>query len=238
MSFFLASLLIVLLFPGCSPDKTTSGHVTVASTTTALPLSPDIKLPAPRFEGNMSLEQTLLERRSIRDYTTEPLKLDEVSQLLWAGQGITAQWGGRTAPSAGGLFPLETYVVVGKVEGLAAGAYKYRPESHELLKVKDGDLREKMAVANLGQTWVKESAINIVIAAVFQRTTVKYGDRGIRYVYMEAGHACQNIYLQTTALNLGMVTIGAFHDSQVKEILGMPEDESPLYVITVGRKKD
>jgi len=192
-------------------------------------------LPEPRLKSAVSLEETLLQRRSAREYADEALTLEEVSQLLWAAQGVTAEWGGRTAPSAGALYPLETYLVVGNVENLAPGVYKYKPERHELVKVKDDDVREELAKASLGQSWVKEGAIDIVIAAVYERTTRKYGDRGVRYVHMEAGHAAQNICLQATALDLGIVTVGAFHDEQVKNILGMARDETPLYVIPVGR---
>jgi SagB-type dehydrogenase family enzyme len=192
-------------------------------------------LPEPRLKSAVSLEETLLQRRSAREYADEALTLEEISQLLWAAQGVTAEWGGRTAPSAGALYPLETYLVVGNVENLAPGVYKYKPERHELVKVKDDDVREELAKASLGQSWVKEGAIDIVIAAVYERTTRKYGDRGVRYVHMEAGHAAQNICLQATALDLGIVTVGAFHDEQVKNILGMARDETPLYVIPVGR---
>jgi len=194
-------------------------------------------LPEPRLKSEVSLEETLFQRRSVREYANLPLTLEDVSQLLWAAQGITTQWGGRTAPSAGALYPLEVYLVVGNVENLAPGVYKYKPERHELVKVRDDDVREELAKAALGQIWVKEGAIDIVIAAVYERTTKKYGDRGVRYVHMEAGHAAQNIYLQADALNLGMVTVGAFYDDRVKDILGMPSNENPLYVIPVGRKK-
>jgi len=193
-------------------------------------------LPEPRLKSEVSLEEALLKRRSIREYANLPLTLEDVSQLLWAAQGITAKWGGRTAPSAGALYPLEVYLVVGTVENLAAGVYKYKPERHELVKVRDDDVRGELAKAALGQSWVKEGAIDIVIAAVYERTTKKYGDRGMMYTHMEAGHAAQNIYLQAAALDLGMVTIGAFYDDQVKDILDMPRNETPLYVIPVGRK--
>jgi SagB-type dehydrogenase family enzyme len=134
------------------------------------------------------------------------------------------------------LYPLEVYLVVSNVENLALGVYKYKPHRHELIRVKDRDVRGELAEAALGQACVKEGAIDIVIAAIYERTTRKYADRGVRYVHMEAGHAAQNLCLQATALNLGMVTIGAFYDDQVKEIVGMPENEAPLYVIPVGRR--
>jgi len=134
------------------------------------------------------------------------------------------------------LYPLEVYVVVGDVEKLEPGVYKYKSNLHELVKVKDEDIREELAEAALGQSCVQDGIINIVIAAVYERTTSKYGERGVRYVHMEAGHAAQNICLQATALDLGLVTVGAFHDDRVNQIVGMLENEAPLYVIPIGRK--
>ena len=206
-----------------------------AHTPTPAPVSA-LTLPEPRLKSEVSVEETLLKRRSVREYAELPLTLEEVSQLLWAAQGITTEWGGRTAPSAGALYPLEVYMVAGNVKKLAPGVYKYKPERHELVKVKDGDVRIELAKAALGQTWVREGAIDIVIAAVYERTTKKYGDRGVRYVHLEVGHAAQNIYLQAAALNLGMVTVGAFYDDRVKDVLNMAGNEVPLYVIPVGRK--
>ncbi len=205
---------------------------------TPLPVTPEIgvKLPEPRHDSDISIEETLLKRRSVRDYTGESLTLREVSQLLWAAQGITDPRGLRTAPSAGGTYPLETYVVVGDVENLTKGVYRYHPLKHEIAVVLDGDLRVELAAAALGQTWVKKGAINIVFTAIYERTTRRYGNRGIRYVHMEVGHAAQNVYLQAVAMNLGTVVIGAFRDDQVKEILNLPKDEQPLYIMPVGRK--
>ena len=209
-----------------------------------------IKLPEPSYTGNTSVETALSKRRSIRDYSGENLTLDEVSQLLWAAQGITAPWGGRTAPSAGALYPLELYVVVGDVESIDKGVYKYRNsrEEHELEKVKDGDIRAELADATGGQECVRDAAIDIVFTAVYERTTWKYKTPvyeertgasyliGIRYVHMEAGHAAQNVYLQAVSLDLGTVVIGAFIDGEVKEIMNMQEQETPLYIMPVGRK--
>lgn len=196
----------------------------------------NVQLPEVRLSSEVSLEEALLQRRSIRDYSGQALTLEEVSQLLWACQGTTADWGGRTAPSAGALYPLEVYLAAGRVDNLDTGVYKYRPHAHDLVKVRDGDVRAELARASLGQSPVRDGAADIVIAAVYERTTGKYGDRGIRYVHMEAGHAAQNVYLQATALDLGTVTIGAFFDDEVREVVGMPGNEEPLYVIPVGRK--
>ncbi len=212
-----------LFLPGIKPTPTPTSEVL-------------IQLPEPRFNSSVSLEETLRHRRSIRVYLDKALTLEEVSQLLWAAQGVTAEWGGRTAPSAGALYPLEIYVAVGNVDKIAPGVYKYNPQKHELTRLGNTDVREELAEASLGQTSVKEGAIDIVIAAAYERTTRKYGDRGVRYVHIEAGHVAQNICLQATALDVGIVTIGAFYDEGVKDIIGMPENELPLYVIPVGRK--
>lgn len=196
-----------------------------------------VKLPEPCSTSNTSVETALSKRRSIRDYSGENLTLEEVSQLLWAAQGITAPWGGRTAPSAGALYPLELYIVVGDVEGIDKGVYKYKPEEHELKKVKEGDIRAELADAAGGPEYVRDAAIDIVFTAVYERTTGKYGGRGIRYVHIEVGHAAQNVYLQAVSLDLGTVVIGAFIDDQVKELVNAGEQENPLYIMPVGRKR-
>ncbi|MCD4724666.1 MAG: SagB/ThcOx family dehydrogenase [Bacteroidales bacterium] len=196
-----------------------------------------IKLPEPKYVSNTSVEQALLKRRSVRVYKDEPLTLIEVSQLLWAAQGITeSRRRSRTAPSAGALYPLDVYIVIGKVEGVTKGVYKYKPHQHELVKVRNGNVRNELTIAALGQTCVGESAIVIVFSAVYERTTQKYGDRGIRYVHMEAGHAAQNVYLQAVSLNLGTVVVGAFKDEEVRKILNMSDEEQPLYIVPVGKK--
>jgi SagB-type dehydrogenase family enzyme len=195
-----------------------------------------LKLPEPRYASNTSVEAALAQRRSVRAYSGENLTIAELSQLLWAAQGITEPWGGRTAPSAGALYPLELYVVVGTVTGLDAGVYQYRPVNHELEKTKDGDVRAELADAALSQGFIGDAAINLVFFGIFNRTTVKYRERGIRYVYMEAGHAAQNVYLQAESLDLGTVTIGAFDDSVVQQIVGVQEQGRPLYIMPVGRK--
>ena len=195
-----------------------------------------MKLPGPQYDGKVSLEESLLKRRSIRSYTGQPLTLQEVSQLLWAAQGITEAGGLRTAPSAGALYPLELYVVVGDVQDLTPGVYRYQPDGHQLTKIMDGDRRGELASAALEQGCVKEGAAAFVFAAVYERTTGKYGERGIRYVHIEVGHAAQNLCLQATALGLGAVTVGAFSDEQVTRVINLPEEEQPLYIVPVGRK--
>jgi SagB-type dehydrogenase family enzyme len=193
------------------------------------------KLPAPKFRSTVSIEETLATRRSIRDYSGKPLTLEELSQLLWAAQGITAAWGARTAPSAGALYPLEVYALAGNVQGLAPGVYRYVPKDHELVQMATGDLRAQLAGAALGQDSVRTAALALVFTAVPARTTGKYGERGHRYVLMEAGHAAQNVHLQAVALGLGTVPVGAFDDQKVTTLLNLPKGETPLYIIPVGR---
>lgn len=218
-------IIIILLFLsfGCTAETVSSTEVVMK-----------IKLPEPVYDSETSLEEALLVRRSVRNYNEEPITLQQLSQLLWAGQGITDPSGKRTAPSAGALYPLKLYVVVGNVEGLAPGIYEYEPETHSLVKTADGDQRSSLTQAALGQTCVQQGAIDIVITAMYEITTIKYGERGIRYVHIEAGHVGQNICLEAVALELGAVTVGAFDDTSVQQVLELPEDEVPLYIIPVG----
>jgi SagB-type dehydrogenase family enzyme len=199
-----------------------------------------VELPSPETTGTMSVEEAIQRRRSIRSYTDEPLSLQDVSQLVWAAQGITDPARKfRAAPSAGATYPLEVYVVVGNncVTGLAEGLYRYDPYEHRLEYILKGDLRSSLAEAALGQSWVREAPINIVIAAVYERTTSRYGERGIRYVHMEAGHVGQNLYLQAVARGLCMVVVGAFYDDQVQGLLQLPTDQEPLYIIPIGHPR-
>jgi len=196
-----------------------------------------VELPDPLHDSDVSVEEALLHRRSVRSYSVEALSLDELSQLLWAAQGVTDPRGFRSAPSAGALYPLELYALAGEVEDLAPGLYRYEPRRHQLLHTLDGDLRSGLAEAALWQEPVAQGAVVMVFTAVYERTTQKYDERGIRYVHIELGHAAQNLCLQATALDLGAVTIGAFFDDEVTALLDLPEDERPLYLIPVGRQK-
>ncbi len=194
-----------------------------------------VRLPPPRTEGAVPLERALLERRSVRNYSRAALALPDVSQLLWAAQGITGRGGYRTAPSAGALYPLETFLCAGRVEGLSAGVYKYRPQAHELLRLAEGDFRDRLAAAALGQAWIREAPVTLAFASVMSRITGRYQQRGVRYAWMEAGHAAQNVLLQAAALGLGAVPVGAFDDRTVQRILRMASEEEPLYLIPAGR---
>ena len=194
-----------------------------------------VSLPDPVHAGEMTLEETFHLRRSVRSYTAEPIILQQLSQLLWAAQGITSDEGYRTAPSAGALYPLLIYVVVGNVAGLDPGLYKYSPEGHTLSILRRGDLRSALSKRALEQSQIEEAAVDIIIAAAYEQTTEKYGERGRRYVHMEAGHAGQNLCLQAESLNLGLCPVGAFDYDEVKGTLELPEGETPLYIFSVGR---
>lgn len=196
-----------------------------------------IKLPAPRTDGDTSVERALQRRRSVREYRDAPLSLAEISQLLWAAAGITEPRDSRrTAPSAGATYPLELYLVGGNVAGLPRGVYKYSPSDHEIARIKDGDVRRDLSAAALGQSCVEQGAVSLVFSAVYERTTRRYGERGVRYVHMEVGHAAQNVYLQAVSLGLGTVVVGAFEDERVRRVVGMPDGEHPLYIMPVGKR--
>ena len=219
-------LLIALISLSCANEKQPAEAVENANTKA-------IKLPQPKYESEMSIEQGLKSRRSIRSYKDEPLSLIELSQLLWSAQGITADWGGKTAPSAGATYPLEVYVVTGNVENLDNGFYHYDPKKHSITLKRQGDLRNELANSALGQSAIKNAPISILLAAIYERTTGRYGERGIRYVHIEIGHVGQNIYLQAETLGLGTVAIGAFHDDKVKNAFNIAEE--PLYIMPVGK---
>jgi SagB-type dehydrogenase family enzyme len=194
-----------------------------------------IRLPQPRLDGTTSVEAALAARRSIRSFANKPVSLEELSQLLWAAQGITHPRGLRTAPSAGALYPLELFVVAGNVATLLSGTYQYEPDGHHLVRIAEGDQRPGLSDAALGQSSIRKAPVVIAIVADERKTTIKYGERGMRYVHLEAGHAAQNICLQAEALGLGAVMIGAFSDRDVTSLL-RSSGQVPLYLIPLGRK--
>lgn len=200
------------------------------------PAQQEVPLPKPA-ESAMTLTKALQTRRSVREFSPSPISLADVTTLLWAAQGVTSDSGGRTAPSAGALYPLEIYIVAAKVEGLAPGVYRYRPAANALHLVASGDRITSLSAAALGQQSAGQAPAVIAISAEYSRTTRKYGDRGVRYAMMEAGHAAQNVCLQTVALGLGTVTVGAFDDEAVKAVLMLPRSETPLYLMPIGKPR-
>ena len=193
-----------------------------------------IDLPPPSKDSEFSVERAIFERRSVREFRTGAITLPQLSQLLWSAQGITDHRGFRTAPSAGALYPLEMYVMVGHVDELGTGIYKYQADNHELIKMTSDDRRKQVQRVAWNQDWIAQGAVLIVFCAVDSRTTGKYGHRGVRYVHIEVGHAAQNMLLQAQALGLGAAVVGAFNDDSVQEILHLPENERALYLIPIG----
>ena len=193
-------------------------------------------LPEPSKKGRISLEESIFLRKSVREFSDQPLTLEELSQILWASQGKVKS-GRRSAPSAGALYPLEIYVVSGNIETINPGIYRYDFKRHGLSKILEGDRRSSLASAALGQYWVKNAAVDVILTAIFERTTAKYGERGVRYVFIEAGHVAQNILLQAVSLGLGAVPVGAFYDEEVRKTLNLPQEEKPVYIIPIGREK-
>ena len=194
-----------------------------------------IRLPSVKTRGEISVEEAIYHRRSRREFEDKHLTLFHLSQILWAGQGISSKAGFRTVPSAGATYPLVLYVAVGKVEDLACGLYRYTPQQHSLIPLLREDIRQELAREAWGQTMIAKAAVDIIIAANFQRTTSRYGSRGRRYVYMEAGHSSENIYLECESLGLATCAVGAFNDERVKNILRI--EEEPLYIMPVGLKR-
>lgn len=191
-----------------------------------------IKLPEPKIIGKMSVEEAIFRRRSERsDYPNE-LTMEQISQLLWAAQGITDKtWGFRAAPSAGALYPLYLYLVK------SDGVFQYVPDGHKLIQISAEDKRSSLVRASLGQTYVGEAPLDIVIAGNFRITEAKYGQRSYRYLNMEIGHAAENIHLQAVAMGLVSLPVGAFWDDVVAKTLELPDTQDPFYIIPVGYLK-
>jgi len=233
-----AVLLLAVLLAACAPtanrqDATITSTLAAPSVGEASTLAPQVTvLPPPQLKGTLTLEEALTKRRSVREFADTPLTLTELGQLLWAAQGTTHSAGLRTAPSAGALYPLEVYAVTRE------GVYHYQPQGHQISVHIQGNVRPALHAAALRQDPVLKASAVIVITAVYARTAQKYGEeRSTRYVHLEAGHAAQNVLLHAVALNLGAVPIGAFEDNQVQQVLALPSDQQPLYLIPVGHPK-
>lgn len=197
-----------------------------------------VSLPKPVFGGHVSLEEAMSQRRSHRSFSSESLSIEQISQLLWAAQGLTDTRDMlRTAPSAGALYPLDLYLVAGKIKGIPEGIYLYHPHKHALKKILSGDFRDALHLAALGQSSVKQAPASLLFVSVWSRVTKKYGERGRQYAFLEAGHAGQNIMLQCVVLGLASVPIGAFYDDQIRALVKLPSGEDPVYLFPVGKKK-
>lgn len=191
-----------------------------------------IKLPEPKTAGKLSVEESIFHRRSERSFYPQELSLDQISQLLWAGQGITDKtWGFRAAPSSGALYPLNLYVV--KKDGV----FEYIPDGNKLIQIAEDDRRPQLVRASLGQTYIADAPLVVVVTGNFRITEAKYGQRAYRYLNMEIGHVAENIVLQAVSLGLVSIPIGAFWDDVVAKTLELPETRDPFYIIPIGYHK-
>lgn len=231
--YFLVFILLTTIFCTCSCN---SGKTEVSAE--GLPdSSVTVSLPEPRYDSDVSLEESLLARRSVREFSSEPLSLEIISQLLWAAQGITDKAGHRTAPSAIAIYPLSIYVVVGNVPEIVPGVYIYDPSDYSIERIIDGDIRDSLSEAAMGQTSVRQGAVSFVITADFGLVMSRFGEKGERFATLEAGHATQNLCLQAAALDIGVVTAGAIDDEKIAAVLELPDNLTPLYVVPAGKKR-
>ena len=215
-------LAILTLLPICVMDRSALAQGKSGGET--------LKLPPPRYESEVSIEKALLERRSIRSYKEEPLTLNELSQILWAAQGITEPKKGlRTAPSPRAVYLLQVYVLPGNVTNLPMGIYQYQPQGHELIKIADGDKKAELFKA-AGQAPIKNAPVALVITGSSEKA------QNPAWMYLEAGHAAENVYLQAVSLKLGTVAMGGFKEDEVRKVLSLPEKERVLYIMPIGKK--
>ncbi len=233
------SVLITIVFFGIGKIIFSKNGNTMESEKKQVESPENINLPPPSFSGEMSVEESLKLRRSVRSYSDRSLSLEDVSQVLWSAYGVSDSESFRiklrTAPSAGATYPLELYLMVGNVEGLSPGIYKYHPESHSLSLHIAGDLRKEVAEACLGQKMLHEAPATIIYKVVYSRITPRYGQRGSdRYVCMDIGHSAQNVYLQTTAMGMATCAIGAFDDDKLTRIIKPQGEEEVLYLMPFG----
>jgi SagB-type dehydrogenase family enzyme len=207
-------------------------------TYTEYPDRPQLDLPS--FDSIKTLDtlEAIKKRRSIRHYSGQPLSLEALSYLLWASSGIQRVERGhafRTAPSAGALYPIETYVLIDAVDGLEPGAYHYSVRTHRLEQLRTGHLGHDIVLAALNQKMCIEAAAIFIWTAVFARSKWKYKERAYRYIYLDAGHIAGNLTLAATAVGLGTCQIGAIFDDEVNAIIGVDgEEESAIYLSLVG----
>jgi len=229
-----ATAIVILVFVFGLPFRPLIGEVKAANCSTDLSQS-EIILPQPQYKG-LSVEEAISKRRSVRDFGDQPLTKQELSQLLWAGQGITDPNGARAAPSAGGLYPIELYVVPNRVEGIGCGIYHYVPQGHKLVLFKEGNFSDAVYRAGLSQNALKDAAAVIVFSAVRERTAKKYGDTSDRFIAIEAGHISENILLESVSLGLGAVPIGGFDQTGMDKAIGINgTGESAIYLNAIGK---
>ena len=232
----LVIIFLVIIFIGVSSVYYFSGSTT--TTYNNRQVIGTVSLPAPQLTGNLSVEASIQNRRSVREYANESVTLGNVSQILWAAQGITnTQYQLRAAPSAGQVYPLEVYVIAGpNVTGLKEGVYQYEPSNNTLEMFMNSDLRGDLSTIADGQPWVKQAPLDILITGDYQKMIDKYPNKqlSITFVDLEAGGVGENIYLQAESLNLATVALGSFDSSQLSQKFELPSNETPLYIFPIG----
>lgn len=194
-----------------------------------------IKLPEPNTASSISVEETLLKRRSVREYRPEPLSLAEISQVLWSAYGITSEEGFRTAPSAGGLFPLRIYLAAVDVKELNQGLYRYDSIAHTLEPMKTGDFSGQLTAGTFFQDYINAAAAVLIISADYTGPNEKYGDQGKKFTWMDLGHLGQNVHLQAVSLDIGTVAVAAIRSGEIEKILELPKEEEVLYLMPLGK---
>jgi SagB-type dehydrogenase family enzyme len=202
---------------------------------------PHVPLHPPEEREGKPIWKTIAQRRSYREFSPHPITFTELSQLIWTTQGITARASGydfRATPSAGALYPIETYIVVNRVNELNAGIYHFNIRENQLILLKEGNFGRDLSHAGLGQEMLEEASCVFVWTAIVERSKWKYRERAYRYIYMDAGHIGQNLYLAATAMNLGCCTVGAFFDEEIDRLIGVDgKEEISIYLGAVGRIK-
>ncbi len=220
---FISIFSLVTKFNSISQQKITSAVIAIGEV---------IKLPNPIIKSNISVEEAIYNRKSIRNFMDEQLSLKDFSQLLYSSQGIT-EGTHRVVPSAGALYPLEIYAAVEDVENITPGLYHYIPHKHSIEYIAGGSIKPNIPSIAYNQLWIKDSAADIIIAADYSRTESKYRKMAEKYVHMEVGHASQNVYLQAYALGLGTTIVGGFDNKKMKELMGIPY--MPLAILPIGK---
>lgn len=230
-TFFLIIVLLSITLSFCPFERTSfsQSQLTLQARDKTI-----VPLPVPSLSGSRSLEEVLARRRTVRAFSGKPLTITQASQLLWAAQGVTSPEGFRTAPSGGGLYPLEVRLLAANIDGIATGVWRYLPASHQLQLDYGGDRRERLIDATYQQSWVAQGAAVFAITGLSARSSAKYGTRGVRFTYMEAGHVAQNLLLQAVGLGLEAGLIGGFDDAKIRAILQLPAEEEPLYLVVIG----
>ncbi len=198
----------------------------------------EIALAEPAIQGEISVEQAIRQRRSVREFGPDTLALTEISQLAWAAQGVTdpAQ-GYRAAPSAGATYPIEIDFLITGSDVVEDGIYRYQVENHALVRRMTGDRRREVYAVALEQNAILQAPVLMLVSGRLARTEARYGERAPRFMYMEAGHVAQNVSLQATALGIDLVVIGAFRDAELGRVLQLETGEQPLYILPLGKSR-